>query len=120
MIIAVACAAGNVSAHFVSSDAFLVAKSEEGSIRESAVYQAEGWANDQAAVLAFLQEHQVDTVLAGALAYPMQQALKQAGFVVYSGMTGEALGAVEDFLGGDVEPSEKIITHHHGPPWTRT
>lgn len=116
MIIAVPYLAGTVNGHFGRTDAFLIAKSSNGKVVESAVHQVEGLQHDHEGLAGFLKSRSVDVILAGGMGAPMQGALKAAGFSVYCGVTGPADSAVEAFLRGVIEPSDDTCGHHHGAP----
>jgi predicted Fe-Mo cluster-binding NifX family protein/predicted DNA-binding protein (UPF0251 family) len=105
---------GNVNAHFGSTQAFLIAETAEGRVKRTSLFEMQGMQHNHSGIAGFLKDQGVEVILAGGMGAPMQQALKQAGFVVYCGVTGPALEAVEAFLRGEIEQSESTCGHHHG------
>jgi predicted Fe-Mo cluster-binding NifX family protein len=116
MIVAVPYLQGNVNAHFGSTQAFMVAKTDGTRVTETAVYEVQGMQHNHAGIAGFLKEQGVETILAGGMGAPMQNALKAQGFELYCGVQGPAIAAVEAFLRGDIEQSESTCGHHHGAP----
>jgi predicted Fe-Mo cluster-binding NifX family protein len=105
---------GNVNAHFGSTQAFLIAETADGRVERSSLFELQGMQHNHSGIAGFLKDQGVEVILAGGMGAPMQQALKQAGFSVYCGVTGPALEAVDAFLRGEIEHSESTCGHHHG------
>jgi predicted DNA-binding protein (UPF0251 family)/predicted Fe-Mo cluster-binding NifX family protein len=116
MIIAVPYAHGQVNPHFGSTEAFLITKAQGTEVVESSLYELEGMQHNHQGIAGFLKDQGVETILAGGMGYPMQEALKAAGFELYCGVSGDAIAAVGAFLRGEIEPSEATCGHHHGEP----
>lgn len=114
MIIAVPYVDGQVNAHFGQTQAFLIAEAEGGAVKESTVYPVAGLQHDHGGLAGFLASQGVEVILAGGMGAPMQQALSQAGFELYCGVSGSAAQAVEAFLGGEIVQSTATCGHHHG------
>jgi predicted Fe-Mo cluster-binding NifX family protein len=123
MIVAVPCSGDRVEANFGNARAFTIARAEEGAIAGSSVVDWTGEAEpdpaNEPALVGFFHRHGVEIILAGAIGYPMQQALKSAGFTVYSGVSGEVAAALQAFLLDDIEPASPSNRPLHGPPWAR-
>jgi predicted DNA-binding protein (UPF0251 family)/predicted Fe-Mo cluster-binding NifX family protein len=114
MKVAVPYLEGNVNPHFGSTQAFLVAEATDGKVEKTTVFEAFALQHNHAGIAGFLKEQGVETVLAGGMGGPMQQALKSQGFELYCGVSGPALAAVEAFLRGEITQSESTCGHHHG------
>jgi predicted DNA-binding protein (UPF0251 family)/predicted Fe-Mo cluster-binding NifX family protein len=114
MIIAVPYLDGNVNAHFGSTQAFLVAKAEDGKVGQTAIWEIQGMQHSHSGIAGFLKEQGVELILAGGMGAPMQQALKQMGFELCCGVSGPAVEAIEAYLRGEIEHSEATCGHHHG------
>ena len=114
MIIAVPYLDGNVNAHFGSTQSFLVARATDGQMEETSIFEVQGMQHNHSGIAGFLKEQGVEVILAGGMGAHMQQALKQAGFSLYCGVTGPAVDAVAAFLRGEILPSEATCGHHHG------
>lgn len=114
MIIAVPYLDGNVNAHFGSAQAFLIARATDGQMEETSIFEVQGMQHNHSGIASFLKEQGVELILAGGMGAPMQQALKQAGFSLYCGVTGPAVDAVAAFLRGETRPSDATCGHHHG------
>jgi predicted Fe-Mo cluster-binding NifX family protein/predicted DNA-binding protein (UPF0251 family) len=114
MIIAVPYLAGEVNAHFGSTQAFLVAETADGKIERTALYEVQGMQHNHSGIAGFLKEQGVQVILAGGMGAPMQQALKAQGFELYCGVSGPVEEAISAFLRGDIEQSESTCGHHHG------
>jgi predicted Fe-Mo cluster-binding NifX family protein len=119
MIVAVAGAGGTVEPHLANARSFTIAEVADGAIVNTAEVK---WADadmDAAALTTFLRERGVEVILAGSVGYAFQQALKSAGFAVYTGVSGDVSAALEGFLRDDLEPAAPGIRPLHGPPWAR-
>lgn len=114
MIIAVPYAEGMVNGHFGRTQAFLVAEARDGAVVDMTLYSVEGLQHNHGGLAGFLQSRGVEVVLAGGMGEPMQQALKQAGFTLYCGVSGPAQEAVEAFLRGELVPAEATCGEHEG------
>jgi predicted Fe-Mo cluster-binding NifX family protein/predicted DNA-binding protein (UPF0251 family) len=114
MVIAVPYLQGDVNAHFGSTQAFLIAQTVDGRVERTSVFEVQGMQHNHSGIAGFLKEQGVEVILAGGMGAPMQQALKQAGFSLYCGVTGPALEAVDAFLCGEIEHSESTCGHHYG------
>lgn len=114
MIVAVPHLQGSVNAHFGSTREFLIATVAGDKVEQTALYQIQGMQHNHAGIAGFLREQGVEVILAGGMGAPMQQALKQAGFEVYCGVSGPVVPAVEAFARGEIEQSEVACSHHQG------
>jgi len=114
MKIAVPYLAGDVNAHFGSTQAFLVAEAQDGLLERTSVFEVQGMQHNHSGIAGFLKEQGVEVILAGGMGAPMQQALKMQGFQLYCGVGGPAVAAVEAFLRGEIEQRESTCGHHHG------
>jgi predicted DNA-binding protein (UPF0251 family)/predicted Fe-Mo cluster-binding NifX family protein len=114
MIVAVPYLGGDVNPHFGSTQVFLVAEASAGAIERTSIFEVQGMQHNHAGIAGFLKEQGVETILAGGMGAPMQQALRRAGFKVYCGVSGPAIQAVEAFLRGEIEQSESTCAHDHG------
>lgn len=114
MIVAVPYLSGEVNAHFGSTQAFLVAETSEEKVVKTSVFEVQGMQHNHAGIAGFLKEQGVQTILAGGMGAPMQQALKAQGFELYCGVGGPAVEAIEAFLRGEIAHSEATCGHHHG------
>ena len=120
MIVAVPSTDGTaVEPHMANARAFTIARLEDGAVAEVAVADWTQAEVEEAALVAFLDKHGVEVVLAGSMGYGLQQALKSAGFAVYTGVSGGVAAALEAFLRDDIEPAAPGIRPLHGPPWAR-
>jgi predicted DNA-binding protein (UPF0251 family)/predicted Fe-Mo cluster-binding NifX family protein len=105
---------GNVNAHFGSTQAFLIAETADEMVVRTSLFELQGMQHNHSGIAGFLKDQGVQVILAGGMGAPMQQALKQAGFSVYCGVTGPALEAIDAFVRGEIEHSESTCGHHHG------
>ncbi|HZK48356.1 MAG TPA: DUF134 domain-containing protein [Thermoleophilia bacterium] len=112
MIIAVPYDEGQVNGHFGRTEAFLIARAEGSELKESTVYDVVGLQHNHSGLAGFLASRGVEVILAGGMGPPMQQALRQAGFSLYTGVSGSAAGALETFLSGTLEQSDAACSHH--------
>ncbi len=114
MVIAVPYLDGQVNAHFGSTQAFLIARTSDSQVVESAVYEIPGLQHSHRGIAGFLADQGVTVIIAGGMGGPMQESLKQSGFSLYCGVSGDAGQAVEAFLRGEIEPNDATCGHHHG------
>jgi predicted Fe-Mo cluster-binding NifX family protein len=114
MIVAVPHLQSCVNAHFGSTTEFVIATVEGTAVAHTTLYRIEGMQHDHAGIASFLKEQGVEVILAGGMGAPMQQALKQAGFAVYCGVSGPVVTAVEAFARGELTQSDATCGHHHG------
>jgi predicted DNA-binding protein (UPF0251 family)/predicted Fe-Mo cluster-binding NifX family protein len=112
VIIAVPYADGRVNAHFGRTESFMVVEAEGREVVESTVYAIVGLQHDHGGLSEFLLSRGVDVILAGGMGPPMQQALKDAGFSLYCGVSGPAEEAVLAYLAGELEQSDAVCGHH--------
>lgn len=120
MIVAVPSIGGStVEPHMANTRAFTIARVEDGAVAEATVVDWTEAEVDEATLVAFLQRRGVEVVLAGSMGYALQQALKSAGFTVYTGVSGEVAAALEAVLRDDIEPAAPGVRPLHGPPWAR-
>ena len=114
MIVAVPYLQGEVNAHFGSTQAFLIAETSDDKVERTSIFEVQGMQHNHAGIAGFLKEQGVQTILAGGMGAPMQQALKLQGFELYCGISGAAVEAVEALLRGELQHSEATCGHHHG------
>ena len=98
MIVAVPYLQGEVNAHFGSTQAFLIAETSDDKVERTSIFEVQGMQHNHAGIAGFLKEQGVQTILAGGMGAPMQQALKLQGFELYCGISGAAVEAVEALL----------------------
>jgi predicted DNA-binding protein (UPF0251 family)/predicted Fe-Mo cluster-binding NifX family protein len=114
MIVAVPYLQGNVNAHFGSTQAFLLAETQDGEVQRTTLFELQGMEHNHSGIAGFLKEQGVSVILAGGMGAPMQQALKSQGFDLYCGVSGPAVEAIEAFARGEIEQSDATCGHHHG------
>ena len=112
MKIAVTYENGEVFQHFGRTEQFKVYQVEDGQIRSAQVLPTGGTGHE--ALADFLAGNQIETVICGGLGGGMQTALSLVGIEVISGIQGDADGAVEAYLRGELESSGVNCSHHEG------
>ena len=110
MKIAVTYENGEVFQHFGRTEQFKVYEVENGKIVSSQVLPTGGTGHE--ALADFLAGNQIETVICGGLGDGMQVALSIVGIDVVSGIQGDADGAVEAYLRGELESAGVNCSHH--------
>ena len=110
MKIAVTYENGEVFQHFGRTEQFKVYEVENGKILSSQVLPTGGTGHE--ALADFLAGNQIETVICGGLGDGMQVALSIVGIEVVSGIQGDADGAVEAYLRGELESAGVNCSHH--------
>lgn len=112
MKIAVTYEKGEVFQHFGHTAQFKLYVVENNAVTVAAVVSTNG--QGHGALAAFLQDHQVDTVICGGIGAGAQQALAAAGITLYGGVQGQADEAVQALLAGTLAYNANVQCTHHG------
>lgn len=99
MIIAMPYLDGKVNPHFGTSQEFVVINSENGAITGKKIIANETMHN-HGGLAQMLKAEGANVVITGGIGRPMAMALRQAGFGVLTGVSGEAEKVAQDFLDG--------------------
>lgn len=111
MKIAVAYDRGQVFGHFGRTEAFKVYSIVEGRIESAEIIGTEG--NGHGALAGYLVSKGVEVLICGGLGAGAQQAIAQAGIMLYAGVSGNADHAVEALLRGELKPNAAATCDHH-------
>lgn len=111
MKIAVTYEDGNVFQHFGHTQQFKIYYVDGNKIAETEIVDSNGSGHE--ALADVLADQMVDTLICGGLGQGAQDALTDAGIEVYTGATGDADLAVEEFLAGQLI-SQGVNCDHHG------
>ncbi len=114
MRIAVTYENGMIFGHFGHTAQFKVYDAEGGKILRSEVMDTNG--TGHGALAGLLAAGGVDVLLCGGIGAGAQMALKQAGILLYSGVTGDADAAVDAFLAGQLAYNPDVRCDHHDHP----
>ena len=100
--------------HFGRTEAFKVYDVENGSITQSKVVSTNG--NGHGALPGFIKSLGADVVICGGLGAPLVDMIHSLGMELYPGVTGDADGAVEKFLSGELQTNMEAVHAgcHHG------
>lgn len=112
MKIAVTYEKGEVFQHFGHTAQFKLYVVENNAVTVAAVVSTNG--QGHGALAAFLQDHQVDTVICGGIGAGAQQALAAAGITLYGGVQGQADEAVQALLAGTLAYNANVQCTYHG------
>lgn len=112
MKIAVAYEDGKIFQHFGKTEEFKFYEVEEGKVALTTIVPTNESAHSE--LIAFLEEHGIDTLICGGIGSAAQEALTEAGIKFYGGVSGQADAAVEALLAGHLAFDPKARCHHHG------
>ncbi len=101
---------GSIFQHFGRTESFKLYEIEDGNVISSEVMSSGGVGHEALADL--LAQHDISVLICGGMGAGAQQALADAGIVVYSGAEGDADEAVEKFLRGELESAGVNCDHH--------
>lgn len=114
MKIAVTYDGGRIFQHFGHTEQFKIYEVADGAIVCSSVVGTGG--SGHGALAGFLKDNGVEVLICGGIGGGAQAALAQAGIKLFGGVSGDADGAVRDYLSGklDYNPDVKCNHHDHG------
>ncbi len=112
MKIAVTYEDGIIFQHFGHTQYFKIFDVENGVIQKEQVVDTQG--SGHGALVGFLIEHNVDTLLCGGIGGGAQNAISSAGIQLYGGISGEVDAAVKAFLAGTLSYNPEVHCDHHG------
>lgn len=110
MKIAVTYENGQVFQHFGKADNFKIYEVADGEILSSSLLSPA--VSGHSAMAEFLSKNDISVVICGGIGDGAQNALADAGIVVYSGAQGSTDEAVKAFLNGQLESSGVNCNHH--------
>lgn len=104
---------GNIFQHFGHTEQFKIYDIEEGNIAEERIVDTMG--SGHGALAGFLTVNGVDTLICGGIGGGAQNAISEAGIMLYGGVSGNADEAVKALIGGslDFNPNVKCSHHRH-------
>jgi predicted DNA-binding protein (UPF0251 family)/predicted Fe-Mo cluster-binding NifX family protein len=103
---------GQIFQHFGKAAAFKVYTTAAGKITNHDVVSTNG--SGHGALVGFLQEQGVDTVICGGIGFGAQEGLAAAGIKVCAGAVGSCDDAVSGLLAGTFTGSPQATCDHHG------
>lgn len=114
MKIAVPTEGYDIYQHFGKCQTFTIYETADQKILSQKTLDASE--SGHSALAGLLQENDIDLVICGGIGGGAMQALNAAGIQVLAGIAGDAEGAVEDYLVGELEavPDVTCDHHHHG------
>ena len=112
MKIAVTYENGQIFQHFGHTAQFKVYEIADNKVVSSVVLDTLG--SGHGALAGFLQELGVDTLICGGIGGGAQVALREAGILLYGGVSGDADSAVNALLDGSLLFNPNVICNHHG------
>lgn len=111
MRIAVTYDHGEVFQHFGHCQQFKLYEEDEGEILRSTVVDAGG--SGHGALAGFLKSWDVDAVICGGIGPGAQQALHEAGILLYGGVAGSADDAAAALAAGKLRYDPEARCDHH-------
>lgn len=113
MKIAVPYENGLVFQHFGHTASFKVYEVEGKEVTGSGIVSALD--SGHGALAGLLKQEGISALLCGGIGEGAKTALSEAGIALYAGVTGDADGAVEKFLAGELayDPNAKCASHDH-------
>ncbi len=111
MKIAVTYENGEIYQHFGHTQQFKVHEVENGAVVASKVVDTNG--SGHGALASVLLSLQADVLICGGIGGGAQMALAEAGIKLYSGVSGDADKAVEEFLAGSLVFNPNVQCNHH-------
>ena len=112
MKIAVTYENGQIFQHFGHTEQFKVYEIADNKIVSSVVLDTLG--SGHGALAGFLQALGVDTLICGGIGGGAQVALREAGILLYGGVSGDADAAVNALLDGSLLFNPNVVCNHHG------
>ena len=112
MKIAVTYENGQIFQHFGHTEQFKVYEIADNKIVSSVVLDTLG--SGHGALAGFLQALGVDTLICGGIGGGAQVALREAGILLYGGVSGDADAAVNALLDGSLMFNPNVVCNHHG------
>ncbi len=103
---------GQIFQHFGHTEQFKIYTITGGKITAAEVVNTNG--SGHSALVGFLQQHGVDTLICGGIGGGAQAALAAAGIRLYGGVSGDADTAVIALLGGTLQFDPNVHCGHHG------
>ena len=111
MRIAVTYDNGQIFQHFGHTEHFKVYDVENGQVRSSMVMATNG--SGHGALAGFLSQMRVNALICGGIGGGAQQALEEAGILLYAGCSGEADAAVAALAAGNLRRNSAATCDHH-------
>lgn len=113
MKIAVASMQGEVSQHFGHCEKFMIYETNESKILSvQEVINPTQHSHGQLPIM--LKQQGVSVVIAGGIGSGAKQLLQNADIALYSGVSGNAVEAVNKYLSGKLVDAGTDCGHHHG------
>lgn len=114
MKIAITYEKGLIFQHFGKTPSFLLVEAEGKELKSTDVVSTEG--SGHSALIQFLAERKVDTVICGGIGDGARNGLEAIGINVVAGQIGSAEAALHFYLNGDLKdnPAGKCNHHHTG------
>lgn len=103
---------GQIFQHFGHTEQFKIYEVQDGKIVAEEVVDTNG--SGHGALAGVLQENQVDTLICGGIGGGAQMALKEAGILLFGGVSGDADAAVEALLKKELAYNPDVQCNHHG------
>lgn len=97
--------------HFGKTEQFKVYDVEDGKIQGSKVIGTDG--RGHSALADVLEELGADLLICGGIGAGAQEALAEAGIVVYAGNFGGCDDAIQNYLNGSILISKNATCDHH-------
>lgn len=111
MKIAVTYQNGQIFQHFGHTEQFKIYEIENKTVVNATVVDTLG--SGHGALAEFLKTLGVEILICGGIGGGAQMALQQAGIRLFGGVSGEADGAVNAFLGGNLAFNPNVKCNHH-------
>ncbi len=102
---------GEIFQHFGHTEQFKVYDIADGKILHEEVVSTNG--QGHGALAGFLLGGEVDALICGGIGGGAQNALREAGIVLYGGVSGKADDAVAAFLAGQLGYNPNVTCSHH-------
>ncbi len=102
---------GEIFQHFGHTEQFKVYDIKEGQILNEQIVDTNG--QGHGALAGFLLGGDVDALICGGIGGGAQAALREAGIVLYGGVSGKADDAVKAFLAGELSFNPNVTCNHH-------
>lgn len=111
MKVAVTYENGQVYQHFGHTEQFKIYTVENGAVQSSKIVSSIG--SGHGALSGFLQNQGVSALICGGIGGGARLALKEAGIVLYPGVTGDADQCVAALLSNTLAFNPHTVCHHH-------
>lgn len=102
---------GEIFQHFGHTENFKIYNIENKKITEANVVNTMG--SGHGALVGFLVENEVDTLICGGIGGGAQNALAEAGITLYGGVSGNADDAVKALIDGNLGYNPDVKCSHH-------